>query len=231
MEKLVYLLFQSPSVPGAELREGLIHKAAPQLRAAGATRLAVNVCDEAVAMGSGVRIRKSDPPIQAMVSFWLENSDDRAPCERALEPHAARLSGYLVVESLPIVNTKHRAPAGQRTPGVNMVSCVTKKRSLSYEQFFDIWLNDQRRVAIETQSTFGYKRNFVVRGLTAPTRAWDAIVEESFPLEALTDPWVWYAADSKQTYEANLKRMLDNVGRFLDNEPLESTPMSEYLLD
>jgi hypothetical protein len=230
MEKLVYLLFARPRAGGGELREALIHKVAPQLRAAGATRIAVNVSDEDVARGAGVRIRKSDPPIEAMVSLWLENSDDRAPCERALGEHAERLCGYLVVESLPIVNTRHRVAPGQRTPGANLVTCIKRKPSLSYDEFLDIWLNDQKLVAIETQSTFGYKRNVVVRALTHQARAWDGIVEESFPIEALTDPLVWYASRTREEYEARLKRMLDNVARFLDNDPMESTPMSEYLL-
>ena len=75
MEKLVYLIFQEPDLEGAQLRQGLLEKAVPALRAAGARDLTVHVQDEAVA--AGTPLRRSDPPIRAMVSFWLENADDR----------------------------------------------------------------------------------------------------------------------------------------------------------
>ena len=51
MEKLVYVISQEASVPGEDLRAALIEKAAPALRAAGASRISVNVNDEHVAAG------------------------------------------------------------------------------------------------------------------------------------------------------------------------------------
>ena len=72
MEKLVYLGFQEQELPGCELRTALIEKAAPALRAGGARDITVNVDDEAVAGGSP--IRRSDPPIRAMISFWMHCS-------------------------------------------------------------------------------------------------------------------------------------------------------------
>ena len=241
MEKLVYLLFQRPDVPGNELRDGLLQKAAPELRAGGATRIAVNVHDDdATGAGDSTTERweelpaqrwLSQPPVRAMVSFWLENSDDRAPCERALEPYAARLNGYLVVESIPLINEKHRVPVGQRTPGFNQVACIKKKRSLGEDEFYDIWLNDQKVVAIECQSSFGYKRNAVVRHLTPGARAFDGIVEESFPMEALRDRFAFYESSSEEEFQAKFQRMMNNVNRFLEMDEVETTPMSEYLLD
>ena len=75
MEKLLYLLYQEPGVPGPDLRKSLLEQAAPAIRAAGATKLIVNVHDEDTAAGTPVW--RSDPPLRAMVSFWLENADDR----------------------------------------------------------------------------------------------------------------------------------------------------------
>ena len=88
MEKLVYLLNADPQASGADLREGLIEKAAPALREAGASQISVNVNDEHVDEGKGVTISRSDPPMRAMVSFWMQNADDREPCEAALGAHA-----------------------------------------------------------------------------------------------------------------------------------------------
>jgi len=230
MEKLVYLLYESDDTPGADLRDALLRKSVPALRAAGATRAVVNVNDEDVAAGGRVWIRKSDPPIRAMVSFWLENADDRAPCEAELSERAAGLAGYLVAESVPLVNASQVASRGERTPGVNMVTCINRPAHLPYEEFIDLWHDEHKAVALETQSTFAYVRNVVVRPLTVDAPRFDGIVEEGFPIGALTDPHVWYAADSDATYRANLARMIESCQRFLDFEPLESNPMSEYVL-
>ena len=225
MEKLVYLISQEADLPGNELREGLISQAAPALRAAGASQITVNVHDEDTA--AGMPIRKSDPPIRAMVSFWLQNADDRAPCEAALAAHARRLAGYLVVESRPLV---HDQPEGRRTPGMNQIACINRKQDLSYEEFIQIWHVDHRIVAVETQSTVGYVRNVVVRRLTDGAPPFDGIVEETFPIEALSDPKVFYAAASQEEFQANLARMIESCQRFLDFDPIETTHMSEYYL-
>ena len=228
MEKLVYLLTRDSEVPGADFRSALIEKGAPALRQAGASRISVNVNDEDVSAGKAVTICRSDPPIRAMVSFWMENADDRAPCEAALAPHAAGLSGYLVAESRPLI---HAPSLGRRTDGANLVTCIVKKSDISDAEFIDRWHNEHKKVALETQSTFSYVRNAVVRRLTDAGADWDGIVEEGFPIEALSDPYVWYDATSKEEYKQRLQRMIDSVTAFLDLGVLESTPMSSYSLD
>lgn len=225
MEKLVYLIFQEAELPGSQLRTALFEKATPGLRAGGAREITVHVQDEEVA--DGTPMRRSDPPIRAMVSFWMQNADDRGPCEVALAEHARRLAGYLVVESRPLV---HEAPRGRRTPGMSQVTCITKKPGLDDDEFIRVWQQDHKRVAIETQSTVGYVRNVIVRKLTEGAPAWDAIVEETFPIEALNDPRVFYEARSDEELRRNSERMLESCRRFLDFEPLEYTHMSEYYL-
>ncbi len=225
MEKLAYLVFQEADLAGSELRTALIDKAVPALREAGASEISVSVDDEDVA--ASTPIRRSDPPIRAFVSFWLQDSDERAACEAALAPHAGRLAGFLVVESRPLL---HHPPKGSRAPGTNQVTCIAKKQGQDYDEFIRIWHGDHREVAIETQSTTGYVRNEVVRALTDDAPPWHAIVEETFPIEALSDPKVFYAAADDEELARNMKRMMDSCQRFLDFEPLECTPMSEYYL-
>ena len=223
MEKLCYLICQDADVPGAELREALTEKAVPALREVGASYLRLNVHDEAVAAGQP--IRRSDPPIRAMLSFWMQSADDRGPCEAALAGQARRIAGYLVVESRPLVHETH---PGTRTPGMNQITCIAKKPGLNYDEFIRIWHHDHRIVAVETQSTVGYVRNVIVRKLTEDAPDWDAIVEETFPIEALTDPKIFYAASTEEELQANLQRMMESCHRFLDFEPMECTHMSEY---
>ena len=225
MEKLCYLLFHEAELPGSALRQALVEKAAPALRAAGAREITLHVQDEEVA--AGTPLRRSDPPIRAMVSFWMQDSDERAGCEAALRPHARRLVGYLVVESRPLL---HEVPRGLRTPGANQVTCIARKPGLSDEEFIRLWHGDHRAVAIETQSTTGYVRNEIVRPLTPDAPPWAAIVEETFPIGALTDPKVFYAARSDEELRERMQRMLASCQRFLDFEPMEYTHMSEYYL-
>lgn len=230
MEKLVYLIREPSATVGAALRDRLL-EAAGRLSDAGAAQIAVGVEDDAVAAGKSVTIGKLEPPIRGMVSWWMDNSDDRADHESILGAAAASLNGYLVVESVPMRNTAHVAAAGQRTPGVNMVTCINRLTGLSDADFRTLWYEEHRRVAVETQATFGYVRNTVVRTLTDGAPAWDGIVEELFPLGALTDQKVWYAADSDEQLRSHQKRMMESVQRFLDLGSIESHPMSQYLLD
>jgi len=163
-----------------------------------------------------------------MVSFWLENADDRGACEAALRAHAKQLAGYLVSESRPMI---HERSKGARTPGMCQVTCIAKLPDLGWDEFYRIWTTDHKAVAIETQSTTGYVRNVFVRPLTegAPAQ-WHAIVEETFPIGALDDPKTFYDAASDAELKANLGRMMESCNRFLDMDPLEFTHMSEYWL-
>jgi hypothetical protein len=227
LEKLVYLVHSARTAAASDLRTRLIDVAARALRDAGASSISVNVHDEHVAPGTGVTISRSDPPIAAMVSFWMQNSDDREPCEQALAREADAVHGYLTAESRPLV---HVPPLGERAPGFNLVTAINRRPDLTHEQFTEHWTHEHKVVANETQSTFGYVRNAVVRPLSKGAPVRDGIVEESFPIEALTDRHAWYDCDSAEEFKRRLGRMLASVNAFLDMEPLESIPMSEYWL-
>ena len=229
MEKLVYVL--RTETDGDALRDGLLEKAAPALREEGALKIDVLVADAAVSAGAASRIARLSPPCAAEVAFWLDNSDDRQPCEALLRSHADALEGFLVVESLPLRSAERDQRDGSRTPGFTLVTGITRLASVSYEDFLQIWHEDHKRVAEETQSTFSYVRNTVARPLTAGAPGWAGVVEESFPIEALTDPETWYdAAGDTERFKVNLARMMESCQRFLDLGQIDSHPMSEYLL-
>lgn len=224
MQKLFYLLFDAPDVDGDALRDALIEQAVPVMRESGAREITVFASDGEVAEGKPVR--QVDPPIRAMVSFWLEDAADRGPSEAALAARVQGIAGYLVVESKPM---PHDLVVGERTKGMKQISCITKRAEISQEEYIRIWHEDHRKVAIDTQSTFGYVRNEIFRPLTegAPDQ-WDAFVEESFPMEALTSQHAFYDAKTQEEYEANFQTMMDSCARFLDHGPIEVTFVSEY---
>jgi hypothetical protein len=170
-----------------------------------------------------------DPPKAAFVTFWLHEADAlRGALLDSLTARAARVAAYLVIESMPRRNTTQLVAPGERTPGFNLVTGIVPKAGLAYDEFIRLWHTEHRAVALETQSTFAYVRNEIVRALTPDAPKWAAVVEESFPIEALTDQAVWYAAaGSPARLEENRRRMMESCIAFLALDRVESHPMSE----
>jgi len=231
VEKIVTLLWKPGDQPKQSFADGLLTRAAPRLRELGARKLKVCVEDDDVE-GDALRMNPSGPPKAGMVSYWLECAQDRGALEKVLAEASASLASFLVVESIPIVNTKHLAKPGCRTPGMSQISGIVPKKDLAYDEFIHIWQADQLPCAIETQSTFQYVRNEIVRTLTGNPPPWAAIVEESFPIEAMRNPRVFYdAEDDEAKFQMNLKRMIETVQRFLELDQTDVTITSEYVFE
>jgi hypothetical protein len=229
MEKLVYVLWKPADCAPDAHAEQLRGELATRFAELGDRGLTLNVADGAVAKAASVRRSLLDPPPSALVSFWLDCADDRAPYEAAIDGLSARSAGYLVAESVPIVNETQPAPPAERTPGVNMIALLERPEAMPWDAWIAHWHGHHRQVAIETQCTFHYVRNVVVRALTEAAPPWSGIVEEGFPAEAVTDPMLWYKANgSQETLRRNLGRMVESCQAFLDLERVESHPMSEY---
>src|SRR5258706_5118748 len=228
MEKIACVLWKPAATPDDVFAKEL-RAAAPELARYGAIGVRVNAVDEHVAAGGAVRVGQMDPPKAAFVTFWLHEADQvRVALLDALATRAARVAAYLVVESMPLRNTAQLVPAGERTPGYNLVTCIVPKQGLAYDDFIRLWHTEHRVVALETQSTFAYVRNEIVRALTPDAPHWAAAVEESFPIAALTDPAVWYAAEGlPERLERHRRRMIESCLAFLALDRVESHPMSE----
>ncbi len=231
MEKLVYVVWKKPELEAADFRSAVLGPIAGRLAASGASKISANFADEDVEAVQTARLTHLDPPIDAVVSFWMDDSDLRGPQEQALADVCNRLAGYLVAESVPLANTTHTAPLGERVPGVNMVSLIEKPEEMDYLEWIGHWRGHHRKVALETQATYLYVRNVVVHPLTDDAPPWRGIVEEGFPTEAVTDPMIWYRAGGDQNkMQENLARMIESVQAFLDINRVESHPMSQYVL-
>jgi hypothetical protein len=230
MEKLIYLLWPSDSSEGRNddaFRNRLLAALPEPLQTSGANQLKISVTDCAVEAGEKLHLGELEP--RALVSFWLECVQDRRPCETLLADSSGRMAGYLVVESQPL---RFETPAGNlaaRMPGFSLVGCIEPAQHVSQAEFIERWECVHRDVAIETQSTFSYIRNEVVRPLTSDAPGWGGIVEEGFPLEALNSPRVFYdAVDSEDRFRRNSQRMVESCVAFLSLDKVDSHPMSEY---
>jgi hypothetical protein len=226
VEKLGYAGWRPDGVAPAEWRTALLGDVANALLAAGARGLGMLLADDHTV--PGLRIAQRDPA--AVVSLWLHSHLERARFEALLAPLLARPAGYLALESVPIANTVHVVPLGARIPGLYTVAFLEKPDALAYDDWLARWQGDHTRIAIETQRTFLYVQNVLVRPLTPDAPPWVAIVEEAFPAAAATDPFQFYAATSPEELEAQQRRMTASVARFIDFARFETLPMSAYVL-
>jgi hypothetical protein len=231
VEKLVYVVWRRPGETPAGFREAFLGPVQEKLLAAGTRALTVNLVDERVDFALGKRLTRLDPPPDGVVTFWLDVCDDRQAHEAALAEATGRLAGYLVSESVPLRNTTHRAPLGERSLGTNMVGLLERPDWIEWSEWVRVWHQEHRAVALETQSTYLYVRNLVVRPLGEDAPPWAGIVFEGFPDDAVVDPLKWYDAEgSKDRLRANLARMIGSCKKFLELDRVESHPMSEYRL-
>lgn len=179
-------------------------------------RLQINIVDEAVAAGAPLRAEPVQPVPTVMIAFWLNAAHERQPVEAILSSVAPRIAGYAVAESTVLPNSE-ASGADDRVRGFSQLAFLFKLPSITREGYLEIWMRDQTRVGVETQDTFYYCQNIVTRVLTPGAPAWDGFVEECYPMEAMTDPLVfWKANGSQEVFKANYAREMANVARFLD---------------
>lgn len=231
MEKLMYLLWKPAGQDSAQFRAQCLHALAPAIAAAGGRQIRCMIADDDVAAASGNRIVNQQPAFDAVLSFWVDSARIAPQLDGAFAQHAARFCGFLVSESEPLRNEKFPARAGQRTEGMNQVVLLQCPPRLARDQWLHNWLVDHTPVAIETQSSFGYRQNLVVRPVTAPLVRCDAIVEENFPAPAMRDREAFYGAQGDPARKAaHEKRMIDSCLRFIDFDRIDCIPTSEYVV-
>jgi hypothetical protein len=231
VEKIIFLIWKDAETPAKEYKDAFLAGPAKELLALNPLKLSLSVADEHVEYALETRFAPSDNPMVGMVSVWLDTHLDRGPFEEIVKANSLKYSAHQILESMPIVNTEHVVPLGERSFGTNTVGFLKKPERLSYEEWITIWQGSHTQVGIDTQCTFMYTQNVVVRALTEDAEPWTAIVEEGFPKEALTEPMVFYAANGDEELLAkNMTAMVDSCKRFIDFHEMESHRFSEYNL-
>ena len=232
MEKLIYILWKDESEARADFAKRLLDKAGGALVGRDeACHVQLNVVDEAIRSGEHALMNNTKPRAYGLAQIWVNSARDREPLEEILEANCARIAGYLVTESMPIVNTEHKVPLGERTPGFSQFAFLKRPSRLAYEDWLDVWLNSHTQVAIDTQSTFLYVQNVIARGLTYSAPTFDAIVEEGFPEGALTELEVFYdAVGDADRLKKHQDEMMKSCARFVDFNHIDVTLTSQYVL-
>lgn len=230
MEKLIYVAWRREDSDVTELSSQLRGPVSEALRTAGAHGVQVNVTDAAVA-GATLNRAPWGRAADAVVSVWVDSSRDevRRPLEQALRGHCEEIAGWLVTESVPL--QPPAVPPGDRTPGLSNIAFIRRPGTMAPAQWLDRWHNHHTRVAIETQATFGYVQNVVVRAITPGTFPVDGIVEELFPIEALDDEHAFYGSGGDPGELARRKRrMSSSVSGFLEPAATGVMPTSRFVL-
>lgn len=194
----------------------------------GVPGLSVNVRDSEV-RHSLMTLTTLDPPVAAVVSLWTQQcyGDQMGAALDLLAKECEQLGAYLVTESVPLA-----APAvqsGTRTPGLANIALLRRPGTLDQAAWLTRWQHDHTSVAIETQSTFGYTQNWVVRTLTEGAPGIAGIVEELFPAEAITDLKAFFGAADDSDLQDRLSRMVASTTAFGANENIDTVPTSRYL--
>lgn len=224
MEKIVCALWGVDSV-------AMLADLPDALKAAGASGIRINLRDKEVAAGAALIQKWQDPQQEAVVQYWLPSANAifRADADRAIAAHCGRFAAWLVAESTIIANHEHPPVSGQRTWGWSQASFINFRNDLDRMEAMNVWHSHHTRVAIDTQSNFEYVQNLVVRPLTDGAPEYDAFVEECFPVGALNDPHAFFdAVGDPAKFEANLNRMMDSCGRFIQFGRIDIIPTSQY---
>ena len=233
MEKIIYTLWKRPEQSTAQFAEALRTQLSAQLHQAGVRGLVLNVDDADVALAAGIRQIANAPLPDALLQLWLDSAIAlrRRPVDELIAAAVGKYDAYLVTESQPLRNERHAPAPGQRTYGFAQIALLKKPQRLGHDEWLANWHDGHTPVAIETQSTFEYRQNVVVRTLTPGARPYDAIVEECFPPEAMNDPQAFFdAVGDAEKFQRNLDRMMASVGRFLDLGTIDVLATSQYHL-
>jgi hypothetical protein len=201
---------------------------AAELLDLGVPGLAVNVRDDAVRL-SMMTLTTLDPPVVGFVTLWTQQSygDQVRSAIARLEKECDSLAAYLVTESVPLPGPN--TGAGERTAGLANIALLRRPADLDEATWRQRWHIDHTPVAIATQSTFGYTQNQVVRPLSPDAPAIDAIVEELFPIEAVSDLHAFFGAADDDDLRDRMEQMVASTTAFGANRDIDTVPTSRYV--
>ena len=202
---------------------------AKQILDLGVPGLSMNVRDAAV-HESLMTFTTLDPPVAAVVSLWTQQYYGTQASEAValLDKECQSVAAYLVTESVPLA--PQSVELGKRTAGLANIALLRRPGDMDPLTWLERWHIGHTPVAIKTQATFGYTQNVVVRPLTPDAPAIDGIVEELFPIEAISSLHSFFGAADDEDLGNRMNRMLASTTAFGANENIDTVPTSRYVL-
>lgn len=194
------------------------------LASVGAHAVAVNLDDGDVA--PGLRFGPGTP-ISAIVSVWTNCDPEKAV--RAItnavdepSPHAYRVTEIVRLDPHPVAD-------GVRLDALAQVALLRRPDRMTIEEYLEYWQVHHTPIAIRTQNTSGYVQNIVEEPLTPASPPVAAIVEEHFPMAALSDPHAFYGSGGDDAeLDRRMAELMASVARFGADQGLDLVPTSRY---
>jgi hypothetical protein len=203
----------------ADLRTSLV--------AAGALKLAVNIDDDEVA--PALRFGPAEP-IRALVSVWTQADPGGIVTTIAKAVDEPELHAYRVTEKVRL--DPHPVADGARLDALAQVAVLRRPEHMTREEYLEYWQVHHTPIAIRTQNTSGYIQNVVEEALTPNSPEIAAIVEEHFPMAALTDPHAFYGSGGDEAeLNRRMSELMSSVARFGADQGLDLVPTSRYRWD
>ena len=227
MEKLAYQLWKKDGDSLETFKEALLKNLSKDIVDL-VSELQINIADSDVIPANNLAQSNYPPAPNAVIFMKVKSYFLADTLESHLEKITNKIHGFVVSESIILDNTE-KSPLGLRSEGFSQVVFLEKPETMSAFDWFDHWTKFHTKIAIQTQSNFIYVQNTVVRPLQKESPSFIAIIEECFPLEAMTDPEVFYnAKNNPEQFAKHAQIMMDSCEKFIDFKKIEVIPTSRY---
>mgnify|MGYP001819958328 CR=1 FL=1 len=232
MEKVIVPLWKREDISPEAFSQGLLGEFADTL-SADSSVLSLKICivDEHVAPAASYRMESIlTPAWDAALIAWCHAGDDILSHRDSIEKRCDHFHAYIVTESDRLPVDYSGVKRGQKTDGMNEIVALQKPEWLARDEWIRIWHESHTQIAIDTQSTFGYRQNIVARALTPEAPGVDAFIEENFPEKAIHSRLGFYDVDTEEEKQQREQVMIESCARFIDFEKIDCTPTSEYVI-
>lgn len=219
MTKLIFAVHGSENTPA--LFEDSFREA---LSAVGASAVQVNVDDDAVA--PALRFGPGEP-ITALISVWTDGEESATIDVVAAAVNDPTLHAYQVTERVRLDPAP--TPDGARSHVMAQVALLRRPETMSHDDYMAYWMQTHTPIAIRTQNTSGYIQNVVEEALTDASPPLSAIVEEHFPMAAMSDPHEFYGSRGDDAeLNRRITELMTSVAAFGADQGLDLVPTSRY---
>lgn len=232
MEKIMVPLWKRNDLSDKDFRRQLLEDFSATLLADDSTHsMKMCIVDEHVQPAEAYRmVSLMSPPFDAMIIAWLDAGDDILAYRAGIEKLCSSFHAYIVTESDRLPRDLSGLPSGHRTDGMNEIVALQKPEWLERDKWIHIWHESHTQIAIDTQSTYGYRQNIVARALTADAPVIDAFIEENFPEKAIHSRLGFYDVATEEEQRERETIMIESCARFIDFEKIDCIPTSEYIM-
>jgi hypothetical protein len=186
------------------------------------------LANDYAAPAKALEIINTEHANQAVISLYLAEQTIPALFAEKLPSITGKIQHYWVKETAVLSQEEKPGPLD----GLCQIALLKKPAALSYEKWLYNWQALHTKVAVETQSNFIYRQN-VCENLDNTNNNYqiDAIVEEVFPADAMTDRQLFFnAKDNEDLYKANEAKMIESCLRFIDFNHFDCLPMQEIVV-